>query len=204
MDDLAQILKDAQTLANDLSTIPELHARAKKLADDVGKVVSAVQRVCATDFTETPALQYSLHPDPRHVPGMLPAYFLRVCQNVRPAHSPGIVYEALVDRLAGAFLAHYFPATHQFLLQPQHTFRREAPDAALRTVGDWSVTAAPSQRLRADLSGDTEVSDGSSADADVTDASFSVSEVDMLGPVSDIFFEGNIENLPGDLEGGIY
>ncbi|KAJ6561027.1 hypothetical protein B0H10DRAFT_2240104 [Mycena sp. CBHHK59/15] len=80
----------------------------------------------------------SIQPPPRSsafagtTPGVLPPS-LPQCQT---PHVPGVVYESLVDRLAGAFLAHYFPATHQFLLQPQHTFRREAPEAALREVGE--------------------------------------------------------------------
>ncbi|KAJ6612575.1 hypothetical protein B0H10DRAFT_2222922 [Mycena sp. CBHHK59/15] len=149
--DLASLLQEAQTLADSLDGSPQ-YAQAKKLVDNLDAACRASQRVCATNLTHQPSLQYSLHPDPQHLPGLPPAYFLRVCHNVRPPHVPGVVYESLVDRLAGAFLAHYFPATHQFLLQPQHTFRREAPEAALREVGEWSTTVAPSESVVSDSS----------------------------------------------------
>ncbi|KAJ7029052.1 hypothetical protein C8F04DRAFT_1117403 [Mycena alexandri] len=155
--DLASLLQEAQTLADSLDGSPQ-YAQAKNLVDNLDAACRASQRVCATHLTHQPSLQYSLHPDPQHLPGLPPAYFLRVCHNVRPPHVPGVVYESLVDRLAGAFLAHYFPATHQFLLQPQHTFRREAPEAALREVGEWSTTVAPSESVRADESVDTQAS----------------------------------------------
>ncbi|KAK7063566.1 hypothetical protein R3P38DRAFT_3415638 [Favolaschia claudopus] len=46
-----------------------------------------------------------------------------------------------VDRLACAWLSIYFPATHQFLIQPQHTFRALAPEDIQKIIRDWSIRA---------------------------------------------------------------
>ncbi|KAJ7504603.1 hypothetical protein B0H11DRAFT_2273231 [Mycena galericulata] len=186
MADFASLSQEAQTLADSLQGSPQ-YTQAKKLMDNLDAVYRASQRVCATSLTHQPRLQYSRFPDPLHVPGLPPAYFLRVCHNVRPPHAPGVVYESLVDRLGGTLLTHYFPASHQFLLQPQHTFRREASEAALRMVGEWSTTVAPSESVRADESIDTEASAAESdvlADQGDMSAPFDAFEFDVPAATS--------------------
>ena len=111
------------------------------MAAELAEIVLADNRLRATHLTAALQLRYSASPDPKHVPGLPPPYLLRVFRNVQPPESPGVLYESMVDRLACTFLGHYFPPTHQFLLQPQHTFRKVAPEEADALQANWSTTA---------------------------------------------------------------
>ncbi|KAF7371749.1 hypothetical protein MVEN_00031400 [Mycena venus] len=94
------------------------------------------------DNPEKPLL-YEQVPNPVYKPNFLPAYLLNVFRNTRPARQPGLIYEATVDRLAGTFFGFYLPPTHQFLLQPQHTFRALAPEDVVAMEAEWSRVVAP-------------------------------------------------------------
>ncbi|KAJ7065453.1 hypothetical protein C8F01DRAFT_746403 [Mycena amicta] len=191
--DLGSLLQNFQTL------VASLEVKVKELLAKVNEANRTRQRFSATSLTFAPNLQYCLQPDPLHVPGLPPAFFLRVCHNVRPPEMPGVVYESIVDRLAGTFATHYFPTTHQFLLQPQHTFRIEAPEAAQKQVGEWSIAVAPSTSVRANESTDTEASvAGESTDTAPFDLSATSSLDDHLVPedafdLSDAAYDMSIE-----------
>ncbi|KAJ7635599.1 hypothetical protein DFH06DRAFT_1220967 [Mycena polygramma] len=103
---------------------------------------------------------------------------------MRPFAHPGA-------SLAGAFLTHYFPASHQLLLQPQHTFRKEASPAAQKIVAKWSTTVAPSESVREDESREIMASaagplpPGYSPEPDV----FADQDVDVFAPLPLDFFD---------------
>ncbi|KAJ7923281.1 hypothetical protein B0H13DRAFT_2403854 [Mycena leptocephala] len=88
-------------------------------------------------------LLYEQVPNPVYKLKFMPAYLLNVFRNTRPARQPGLIYEATVDRLAGAFFGFYLPPSHQFLLQPQHTFRALAPEDVVAMEAEWSRVVAP-------------------------------------------------------------
>ncbi|KAF7341085.1 hypothetical protein MSAN_02094600 [Mycena sanguinolenta] len=167
---VATTMKDLTSLAEEASAIAAALSRLQtSAAEDLAKVKAQAEQLAAeltelvegklfhaTRLTAAPQLRYSACPDPEYVPGLPPAYLRRVFRNVQPPDSPGVLYESMVDRLACAFFAHYFPPTHQFLLQPQHTFRRVAPEDANAVQGHWSITANDGEgSSRMDLSAAT-------------------------------------------------
>ncbi|KAF7372529.1 hypothetical protein MVEN_00115100 [Mycena venus] len=167
MKDLASLAKDASAIAVALSQLlskpsdtplPKdlamVTAQAEKIAADLAEVADADQRLRATELDPVPELQYTSHPNPIYVPRLPPPYLLHVFRNVLPPRLPGIIYESMVDRLACAFLGHYLPTSHQFLLQPQHTFRRIATEKSDSLQAEWSTTAndGDGSSQRADLS----------------------------------------------------
>ncbi|KAJ7029062.1 hypothetical protein C8F04DRAFT_1398582 [Mycena alexandri] len=101
-----------------------------------------LSRLSATSLPEK-RLVYEETPNPVYRPKLMPAYLLSVCRNIRPPTQSGLIYEATVDRLAGAFLGFYLPPSHQFLLQPQHTFRALAPEEVIAMEAEWSRVVAP-------------------------------------------------------------
>ncbi|KAF7371717.1 hypothetical protein MVEN_00028200 [Mycena venus] len=169
MKDLASLAEDASAMAVALSRLPtsiidapgvaKVKAQAEQMAAELAEVALADKRFHATRLTVAPRLRYSVRPNPEHVPGLPPSYLLRIFRNVQPPDSPGVLYESMVDRLACTFLGHYFPPTHQFLLQPQHTFRKVVPEEADALQANWSTTANDGEgSSRADLSAATEAS----------------------------------------------
>ncbi|KAJ7765814.1 hypothetical protein DFH07DRAFT_1058752 [Mycena maculata] len=87
-------------------------------------------------------LKFEQVPNPVHKPKIMPPFLLNAFRNTHPANRPGLIYEATVDRLACAFVSFYLPPTHQFLVQPQHTFRALAPAEVIVMEEEWSRIVA--------------------------------------------------------------
>ncbi|KAJ7361429.1 hypothetical protein DFH08DRAFT_373956 [Mycena albidolilacea] len=103
---------------------------------------TALERLSASSLdSPRKPLVYEPIPIPIHQPKFLPAYLINVFENTFPPDTPGLMYEATVDRLTCAFFTFYLPPTHQFLLQPQHTFRALAADELIALEGGWSIEA---------------------------------------------------------------
>ncbi|KAJ6528030.1 hypothetical protein B0H19DRAFT_1334158 [Mycena capillaripes] len=104
---------------------------------------AALNRLSATTL-ELPGipLVYKAVPNPIYEPKLMPAYLLKVLRTTVPPSKTGFMYEATVDKLACALFTLYLPPTHQFLVQPQHTFRALAPDDLVGLEAEWSVVAA--------------------------------------------------------------
>jgi hypothetical protein len=100
---------------------------------------AAVNRLSASSLDAwTKPLKHEPVPNPIHEPEILPTFLLNVFKNTHPPDGPGLIYEATVDRLVCAFFQHYLPYTHQFLLQPQQTFRGLAPEQIAVMEAEWS------------------------------------------------------------------
>ncbi|KAF7373581.1 hypothetical protein MSAN_00568500 [Mycena sanguinolenta] len=113
-----------------------------KLKQSLQEIDAAENRLSAKTLEPDKPLVFEPVPNPIHTPKIMPAYLMDVFKQTRPPTSAGYIYEATVDRLACAFFTVYLPITHQFLLQPQHTFRALAPNDVVALENEWSIVGA--------------------------------------------------------------
>ncbi|KAJ7768159.1 hypothetical protein DFH07DRAFT_954734 [Mycena maculata] len=148
------------------ATVARLAVSVAELTAGLRELTRAANRLSVTSLDGRLDLRYSLYPNPVHAPRLPPPYLLQLFRNTRPPKSAGLVYESMVDRLACAFLGLYFPPTHQFLLQPQHTFRVLAPQQVEAAQREWSrlVSVGDGSSLW-DMSGATDASGAASMSA---------------------------------------
>ncbi|KAF7378077.1 hypothetical protein MSAN_00231900 [Mycena sanguinolenta] len=85
-------------------------------------------------------------------PAELPV-FLAELNRARPV-SNSRLYEAYVDTVVSAFLGHYFPVSHHFLVHPQWTYNLPIVDPrTIQTLADLSIYAQPPGEYSEDSAG---------------------------------------------------
>ncbi|KAJ7252935.1 hypothetical protein C8J57DRAFT_1237756 [Mycena rebaudengoi] len=185
MKDLAFLAKDASVIAVIAIALSQLLSKPSDTPKDLAMVTAqAEKRIWQKSQMQTgdfgqPNLIRSQHLSILPTPTlyMFLDYLHRTCStfhNVLLPRLPGIIYESMVDHLACVFLGDYLPTSHQFLLQPQHTFRRIVPEKSDSLQADWSTISNdgdgssvsfqvmlqynnPQRKQRTDLSANTEV-----------------------------------------------